>query len=89
MANLASLEALVTAQTAHYYAEGTPNEARAESRLLDAAIDAGMHYDHDDLHGWVAETVGTFLTSGPSLDDADLDDEGIAQDAFSRWEYAA
>lgn len=89
MATLANLEALTTAQTAHFYAEGTATEARAESRLFDAAIEAGMAYDHDDLHGWVAETVGAFLTSGPSLDDADLDDDGIGQDEYGRWEYAA
>ena len=89
MANLAALEALATQQTAHFYAQGTATEAREESRLLDAAIAAGMHYDHDDLHGWVAETVGAFLTSGPSVDDYDDEDYGIARDKFGQWEYAA
>lgn len=89
MANLAALEQLVTAQTAHFYAEGTATEARMESRLFGAAVEAGMDREHDDLHGWVAETVGAFLTSGPSIDDADLDDYGLTQDDFGRWEYAA
>lgn len=90
MANIATLETLVTEQTAHFYAQGTANEARCESRLFDAAIAAGMSFDHDDLHGWVAETVGEFLTSGPWLDDADLDaDYGIGRDEAGRWEYAA
>lgn len=89
MATLANLEALVTEQTAHFYAQGTAAEARAESRLFDAAIAAGMASDHDDLHGWVAVKVGEFLTSGPSTDDADLDDYGIAHDDFGRWEYTA
>mgnify|MGYP003131395544 FL=1 len=89
MANLAALEALATQQTAHFYAQGTATEAREESRLLDAAIAAGMHYDHDDLHGWVAEAVGDFLTSGPSVDDFVDEDCGIARDEFGRWEYAA
>jgi hypothetical protein len=89
MASLASLETLVTEQTAHFYAQGTATEARAESRLFDAAVDCGMAWDHDDLHGWVAERVGEFLTSGPSLDDADLDDEDIGRDEFGCWEYAA
>lgn len=91
MATLAALENLVTAQTAHFYAENTANEARMESRLFDAAIDCGMAFDHDDLHGWVVITVGEFLTSGPALEDAGYDDdcEGIGQDEFGRWEYVA
>ena len=88
MANLAALENLVTEQTAHFYALGTANEAKAESRLFDAAIEAGMDWQHDDLHGWVAIKVGEFLTSGPSIDDMD-DVEGIARDEAGRWEYAA
>ncbi len=68
MTSIASLEALVTAQTAHFYAQGTAAEAREESRLFDAAIDAGMSWNHDDLHDWVAIKVGEFLTSGPSVD---------------------
>lgn len=90
MASLANLEALVTAQTAHFYAEGTAGEARAESRLLDAAIECGMHYDHDDLHGWVAVKVGEFLTSGPSIEEDECwGDDGIGRDEYGRWEYAA
>lgn len=88
MATLAALENLVTEQTAHFYALGTAHEAKAESRLFDAAIEAGMDWQHDDLHGWVAIKVGEFLTSGPSTDDFD-DVEGTAQDEAGRWEYAA
>jgi len=92
MATLAALENLVTEQTAHFYALGTANEAKAESRLFDAAIDAGMDWQHDDLHGWVAIKVGEFLTSGPSCDDEAPEDWGnelMARDEFGRWEYAA
>lgn len=88
MANLAALEQLVTCQTEHFYAEGTATEARAESRLFDAAIAAGMAFDHDDLHGWVALTVGEFLTSGPCVDDW-FGEDYTAQDEYGRWEYAA
>lgn len=88
MATIGQLETLVTAQTAYFYAEGHPNEAREESRLFGAAVDAGMHFDHDDLHGWVAERVGEFLTSGPS-DDYDDEDFGIGRDECGQWEYAA
>lgn len=83
----AALEALITAQNAHFYATGTATEARMESRLCDAAIAAGMAYDHDDLHGWVAITVGEWLMSGPANDDDDC--EGIGRDDSGRWEYAA
>lgn len=89
MANLAALEQLVTAQTAHFYAEGTATEARMESRLFGAAVEAGMDRDHDDLHGWVAETVGAFLTSGPSIDDDWFGEDHTAQNEYGRWEYAA
>lgn len=68
-ATLANLETLVTEQTAHYYAQGTAGEARAESRLFDAAIACGMPYDHADLHGWVAIEVRKFLTSDPACDE--------------------
>ena len=86
MTALHSLETLTTQQTALFYAEGTPTEAREESRLMDAAIACGMAWDHDDLHGWVAERVGEFLLSGPSGDECD-DVEGIGQDEFGQWEY--
>lgn len=88
---LAQLETLVTEQSAHFYAQGTASEARAESRLFDAAIACGMSFDHDDLHGWVAIKVGEFLTSGPACEDADYyGDEGdYAQDECGRWEYVA
>lgn len=90
MATLAALEILVTKQAAYFYAQGHANEAREESRLFDAAVDAGMDREHDDLHGWVAERVGAFLTSGPSCDDDGFDDhEGLARDEHGRWEYAA
>ena len=89
MANLAALETLVTEQTAHFYAIGTANEARAESRLFDAAVDAGMDWGHDDLHGWVAIKVGEFLTSGPSCEDDGWDEDCTAVGEDGRWEYAA
>lgn len=88
-ATLASLEQLVTEQTAHFYAVDTANEARAESRLFDAAVAAGMSWDHDDLHGWVAERVGEFLLSGPSDDEDFWGDDGIAMNDAGQWEYAA
>lgn len=88
MATLAALEVLVTKQAAYFYAQGHANEAREESRLFGAAVDAGMDREHDDLHGWVAERVGAFLTSGPSCDGFD-DDEGLSRDEHGRWEYAA
>lgn len=78
---LAQLETLVTEQTAHFYAQGTATEARAESRLFDAAIACGMSFDHDDLHGWVAIKVGEFLTSGPACDDED------DWDGFDGWGF--
>ena len=84
----ATLENLVTKQTAYFYAQGHSNEAREEGRLFGAAVDAGMDHEHDDLHGWVAERVGAFLTSGPSCDDDGFDD-GLARDEHGRWEYAA
>lgn len=89
MSTLASLENLVTAQNAHFYSVSTATEARMESRLFSAAVKAGMRFDHDDLHNWVAEKVGEFLTSGPAIDDADLDDDGIGRDECGRWEYVA
>lgn len=90
MATTATLENLVTAQTAHFYAEGTASEALMESRLFDAAIDAGMHFDHDDLHGWVAVKVGEFLTSGPSIEEDECwGDDGIGRDECGRWEKEA
>lgn len=89
MATLAQLETLVTKQSAYFYAVGHPNEAREESRLFSAAVDAGMHFDHDDLHGWVAERVGEFLTSGPSDEDECWVDDGLSRDEYGRWEYAA
>ena len=88
MATISSLEALVTAQAAHFYAQGSAAEAREESRLFDAAVSAGMSWNHDDLHNWVALKVGEFLTSGPSIEDADgFDEAPIAQDEFGLWEY--
>lgn len=85
--SLASLEVLTTLQSAYYRSRGTRFEASAESRLYSAAVDCGMAYDHDDLHGWVATTVCDFLLSGP---DSDEDDGwGIARDETGRWEYAA
>ncbi len=51
------LENLIAAQDAVFFAEGTNGEAKAESRLMDAAIDAGMAWDHDDLHGWVKAEI--------------------------------
>jgi len=81
MNTIANLEALVTEQTAHYYAQNTVNEARAESRLFDAAIACGMDRDHDDLHGWVAVKVREFLTSGPVADG-----EG-EWDGFDGWGF--
>lgn len=86
MTALANLEALVTEQTAHFYATGTADEARAESRLFDAAVACGMA----DLHGWVAIEVGKFLTSGPASDDDGWDGfDGFGTDEFGRWEYVA
>lgn len=89
MASIASLETLVTAQTAHFHAQGSAAEAREESRLFDAAIAAGMSWNHDDLHDWVALKVGEFLTSGPSVNDTDddFDEAPLAQDEAGRWEY--
>lgn len=91
MANLANLEVLVTEQTAHFYAQNTAGEARAESRLLDAAIACGMPFDHDDLHDWVAVKVGEFLTSGPSAyeDEYYGDESDYAQDDAGQWEYVS
>lgn len=89
MANLATLETLVTEQTAHFYAIGTVNEAKAESRLFDAAVAAGMDWQHDDLHGWVAIKVFEFLTSGPSCEDDGWDEDCTAIGEDGRWEYAA
>lgn len=91
MTNTANLEALVTAQTAHYYASNTAGEARAESVLFDAAIACGMAYDHDDLHGWVANAVRDFLTSGPAYEeceDGDWNYEPMSRDEYGRWEYS-
>jgi len=89
MTTTALLETLTTEQSTYARSMGGANEARAESRLLDAAIDCGMAWDHDDLHGWVAQAVTDFLTSGPSIDDDDWGDEGIGRDEFGRWEYVA
>ncbi|MEN3973086.1 hypothetical protein WJS89_10440 [Sphingomicrobium sp. XHP0235] len=87
-ATLATLEHLTTKLNAYNYAVGHPNEAREESRLFSAAVDAGMDRDHDDLHGWVAERVAAFLTSG-TYDDFDDEDYGLGRDESGRWEYAA
>jgi hypothetical protein len=65
MATEAQLEVLITAQNAHFFAQGSQGEARAESRLFDAAVACGMPYNTDDMHGWVAITVGNWLLSGP------------------------
>lgn len=89
MATLAALENLVTAQSAHFYTIGTVKEARAGSRLFSAAVDAGMPWDHDDLHDWVAIKVGEFLTSGPSDGDDGWDEDYTAIGEDGRWEYAA
>lgn len=88
MTTESNLEALVTAQNAHFYAMGTQNEARMESRLFGAAVDCGMPHNTDDLHGWVAIAVGKFLLSGP-CDDGDFwdTDDGIGHDEFGILEY--
>lgn len=85
----AALEALATAQNAHFYCIGNIREARSESRLFSAAVEAGMYYDHDDLHGWVALTVAAWLVSGPLSEDECDDCEGIGRDEVGHWEYAA
>jgi len=87
----ATLEALITAQDAHFRSEGTCDEARMESRLWDAAIACGMAWDHDDLRGWVATTLRVWLTSGPCGPDDFEDDveEGIGTDEYGRFEYAS
>lgn len=91
MATQANLETLVTEQSAYFYAQDTAKQARAESRLFDAAVVAGMAWDHDDLHAWVAIKVGEFLTSGPSSENEEdwFDESPIGQDEFGRWEYVA
>lgn len=66
IASLAALETLVTRQNAYHYAIGHTNEAREESRLFSAAVDAGMDRDHDDLHGWTVSRVTRFLMGASS-----------------------
>lgn len=87
MATLAALETLATEQSAYFRAINTANEARAESRLFDAAVDAGMDWQQADLHGWVARIVGQFLSSCDDYDDEP--EEGIGTDEYGRWEYVA
>jgi len=88
--NEAALEALATAQDAHFRSEGTATEARMESRLYGAAVGAGMDREHDDLHGWVAETVVAWLLSGPTEWDVDDEaEEGIGTDEYGRFEYVS
>lgn len=90
MLTLANLEALVSEQDAHFRAIGTANEARAESRLFDAAIACGMDWQHDDLHGWVAVEVAKFLTSSDYGEDEEWDGfDGWGTDEFGRGEYVA
>lgn len=59
MNNLAQFEAIDSALDV--YLRGSEADARAfvraESRLLDACIEAGMDHDHADLSGWAAEYV--------------------------------
>ncbi len=83
------LEILITAQSEMFYAQGTAGEAKAESRLLDAAIDAGMPYDEADLHGWVAVKVSEFLMSGPCEDVYDDHFDGWGTDEYGRGEYVS
>lgn len=63
MNNLAQFEAVDSALDVYLCGIETDARAfvRAESRLLDACIAAGMDHDHADLLGWAAEYVVTAL----------------------------
>lgn len=86
-----ALETLIAAQDAAFFAEGTNNAARMESRLMDAAIAYGMAWDHDDLHGWVKDAIRA-LFAEHHADEAESchpDDAAMYdRDEYGRWEYA-
>lgn len=44
-------------------AEGTPSEAREQSRLFDACLDAGMSFDEPDCVAWATDRVTADLVS--------------------------
>lgn len=44
-------------------AEGTRSEAREQSRLFDACLDAGMAYDEPDCMAWATQRVTADLVS--------------------------
>lgn len=63
MNKIAKLEVLMSALDS--YLRATPadprNYVRAESRLFDAAVDAGMPVTHADLELWANERIAAFL----------------------------
>lgn len=57
------MESLHTQFAAALRAEGTPSEAREQSRLFDACLDAGMSFDEGDHVAWAARVVTADLVS--------------------------
>lgn len=86
-----ALEALIAAQDSAFFAEGTNDAARMESRLMDVAIAHGMAWDHDDLYGWVKDAIRA-LFAEQYADEAEPihpDDAAMyGRDEYGRWEYA-
>ena len=88
---MTKLETMIAAQDAHFFAIGTANEARMESRLMDAAIEHGMAWDHDDLHGWVKAAIRALFDAQDAeyCDEVHPDDAAMyGRDENGRWEYA-
>lgn len=86
-----ALETLITAQDAHFFATGTADEARMESRLMDAAIECGMAWDHADLHGWVKSTIRFLFDDQDAVECEAVHPDDAAmygRDEYGRWEYA-
>lgn len=51
------MDALHTQYRIALQAEGTPSEAREQSRLFDACLDAGMPFDTADHVAWAGDAV--------------------------------
>ena len=57
------METLHTQYAAALRAIGTPSEAREQSRLFDACLDAGMAFDEPDHVAWAGRAVTADLVS--------------------------